>query len=287
MRIKNLCFCLSVIALLSACSKESRNDSKYDDAIIIDHTSIKLTAIPSEWIQAAKENLHIAYSHTSHGSQLTEGMSGLVSFKGDSYAWNNGGTGGALDLHDYAVAGDLGNPDRTSWASGTRAYLDANPDVNVVMWSWCGEVSDASEADINTYLGLMSGLERDYPKVKFVYMTGHLDGTGLTGNLHIRNEQIRKFCRDNNRVLYDFADIESYNPDEVYFGNKMPDDACAYDTNGDGTRDGNWAIEWQNSHTSGTDWFNCSAAHTQPVNANMKAYAAWWLWARLAGWKGN
>ena len=32
---------------------------------------------------------------------------------------------------------------------------------------------------------------------------------------------------------------------------KKPNDACDYDTNGDGTRDGNWAIEWQNSHAQG------------------------------------
>ena len=32
------------------------------------------------------------------------------------------------------------------------------------------------------------------------------------------------------------------------------------------------------------DWYSCSSAHSQPLNANRKAYAAWWLWARLAGW---
>ena len=231
--------------------------------------------------------IFIVYSHTSHGSQLTTGMSGLVSFKGTSFSWNNGGTDGALDLHDYAISGDLGNPDRTSWASGTRTYLASKPDVNVIIWSWCGEVSSASEADINTYLNFMNSLETDFPDVKFVYMTGHLDGTGLTGNLHLRNEQIRNHCKENKKILYDFEDIESYNPDGVYFGDKKPNDACNYDTNGDGTLDGNWATAWQNSHTEGADWFDCSAAHTQPVNANMKAYAAWWLWARLAGWNGE
>jgi hypothetical protein len=133
----------------------------------------------------------------------------------------------------------------------------------------------------------MSGLESSYSGVKFVYMTGHLDGTGLTGTLHLRNEQIREYCKTNGKILFDFEDIESYNPDGVYFGDKKPDDACAYDTNGDGTRDGNWAIEWQNSHALGTDWYNCSSAHSQPLNANQKAYAAWWLWARLAGWDGK
>jgi hypothetical protein len=276
-----------IITLMTSCSKEKDPGNVIGDGIIIDHSSTKLAAVPSDWISEAKINLHIAYSHTSHGSQLTTGMSGLVSFKGTSYSWNNGGTDGALDLHDYAIDGDLGNPDRTTWASRTRTYLAANPDVNVVIWSWCGEVSSASEADINTYLDLMNSLESDFPDIKFVYMTGHLDGTGLTGNLHLRNEQIRNYCRENKKILFDFEDIESYDPDGVYFGAKKPNDACDYDSNGDGTLDSNWATAWQNSHTEGVDWFSCSAAHTQPVNANMKAYAAWWLWARLAGWDGN
>lgn len=286
-RIINVIFSLTFAVLMAGCSKTDNPGYDDMDAIIIDHTSTKLSSIPSEWIDEAKETLHIAYGHTSHGSQLTEGMSGLVAFKGTEFKWNNGGTDGALDLRDYAMSGDLGNPDRTSWAERTRTYLDANPEINVIIWSWCGQVSTASEADIDTYLGLMEDLEKDYPDVRFVYMTGHLDGTGLTGNLHQRNEQIRNFCRGNNKVLYDFADIETYNPDGEYFGNKKPNDACDYDTNGDGTRDGNWAVEWQNSHRQGVDWFNCTAAHTQPLNANMKAYAAWWLWARLAGWNGK
>jgi hypothetical protein len=281
--MKSVRFCIFLLIIISVSGCEKDDKISFNN-MIIDHNCTKLGSIPSEYIAAAKQILHIAYGHTSHGSQLTTGMTGLVTFKGNTYAWNNGGTDGALDLHDYAMSGDLGNPDRTSWADRTRTYLNSNPDVNVIIWSWCGQVSSATETDINTYLNLMSDLESDFPDVKFVYMTGHLDGTGLTGNLHLRNEQIRNYCKGNDRILYDFADIESYNPDGTYFGDKKPNDACAYDTNSDGTPDGNWAVEWQNSHNQGVDWYSCSSAHSEPLNANMKAYAAWWLWARLAGW---
>jgi len=256
------------------------------DSMIIDHRHTDLGDVPLEWITKAKTDLHIAYGHTSHGSQITTGMTGLVSFAnapngGSTYAWNNGGTGGALDLRDspFSGASDLGNPDRTSWASATRSYLNSHSDVNVIMWSWCGQ-ADGSEEDIETYLDLMSELEEDYPDVRFVYMTGHTNGTGLTGNLHVRNQQIRDYCEDNEKILFDFEDIESYDPDGEYFGDKNVTDSCGYSG-------GNWAIEWQNSHTEGVDWYECSSAHSEPLNANLKAYAAWWLWARIAGWDGG
>lgn len=275
-----------LLVIIMGCKKDEPEISD-PGKMTFDHRCTDLGSVPDQWIEAARETLHIAYGHTSHGSQITSGMTGLVAFKGNKFAWNNGGSGGALDLHDYAMTGDLGNPNMTEWAVSTRTYLTANPDVNVIMWSWCGQVSTATEADINGYLALMSELEKDYPDVSFIYMTGHLDGSGLKGNLHLRNEQIRNYCNANDKILFDFADIECYNPDGTYFGDKKPNDACDYDTNGDGSLDGNWAIEWQNAHIQGTDWYQCSSAHSQPLNANQKAYAAWWLWARLAGWDGN
>ena len=256
--------------------------------IIADHTIAKLSILPDNWIDSAKAKLHIAYGHTSHGSQLITGMTGLENWKGSQYAFNEGGLNGALDIDDNAFPGasDLGNPDRTAWETATRNYLNnpSNNDVNVVIWSWCGQVSSATESDINTYLSLMNGLENDYPGVKFVYMTGHLDGTGLNGNLNQRNEQIRNYCLTNGKILYDFADIESYDPEGIYYLDKDANDNCDYDSDGNGSLDKNWAVDWQNSHILNVDWFNCSAAHSQPLNGNLKAYAAWWLWAKLAGW---
>jgi len=261
---------------------------------IVDHTCIDITEIPQSAIETAKATLHIGYGHTSHGSQLTTGMTGLVGFANsgglglslptDIFEWNNGGTGGALDLEEGDGYGsgwldhDCGY--YPSWVSETEEYLDdpSHADVNVIIWSWCGQASGRTEQQmIDTYLAPMTQLEADYPHVTFVYMTGHADGSGLEGNLHQRNQQIRDYCIANDKVLFDFYDIECYDPDGDYFGDQYVSDDCSY-------TGGNWAIEWQNAHTEGVDWYSCAAAHTQPLNANQKAYACWWLWAVLAGW---
>jgi hypothetical protein len=258
------------------------------DAIIIDHTCTQLKKIPKAAIGKAKKNLHIVYGHTSHGSQITTGMSGLVGFTqgggGKAFSWNRGGKEGALDLHDRGMGGDVGYFPK--WVNETNKYLEnpKNKKVNVVMWSWCGQISGLNEKQlIEKYLKPMTELEKKYPKITFVYMTGHLN-ISRQENTKARNDQVRAYCKKHGKVLFDFADIESWNPDGKHF--PYADDACNYYDETKKKKLGNWAIEWQKSHKQDVDWYQCGSAHSQPLNANQKAYAAWWLWARLAGWKG-
>mgnify|MGYP006282176233 CR=1 FL=1 len=266
------------------------------EPIIINHESTDITKLSEESIKLAKEKLHIAYNHTSHGSQLITGMEELIEFANnggrnlaleeDIFQFNNGGTNGALDLHDqFAGWSDCGR--YPEWVDLTRDYLDnpENSDVNVLMWSWCGQVDEKYAAGElwSEYLEPMTQLEEDYPSVTFVYMTGHVDINDDANN-KAANDSIRSFCENNNKVLYDFADIERYDPDNNYF--EYVDDNCDY-FNAEGEKLGNWAIEWQNSHTEGEEWYECEAAHSQPLNANQKAYAAWSLFTQIAKQKNT
>jgi hypothetical protein len=241
-------------------------------------------------------------------------MAGLIAFAGsgglglalpkDIFQFSSSGNDGGSYLHLFegsgSTAGDLELDVGyyPGWVKETRAYLGppdpitgrgtSHSQMNVIIWSWCGQVSAYTEQRmLDQYLLPMSQLEVDYPGVTFVYMTGHADGTGEDGNLHQRNQQIRDYCLANGKVLYDFYDIELYDPEGNYYGDKGVSGDCGYDSDGDGAWDRVWCLDWQNAHTEGVDWYACSCSHSYPINCNHKAYAAWWLWARLAGWNGN
>ena len=246
-------------------------------AIIIDHTCTDISQVPEYWINQGKDLFKISYGHTSHGSQIVTGMDILKNLYGALYDFNYSGSDGALSFHDYEPSGDLGNPDRTTWAQRTRDLLNTpDNDRNFIMWSWCGQ-ADTTPENMQIYLDLMSGLEAEYPDVTFIYMTGHLNGSGETGNLHQRNNQIRSHVVSNNGVLFDFADIESYDPDGNYFLDLGADDGCNYSG-------GNWADQWCGAHPSDNLCTTCSCAHSKPLNCNLKGRAFWWMMARLAGW---
>lgn len=226
-------------------------------AILADHTFVTtFDQIPTETFDTIRQDYHFFYGHTSHGSQIMSGLSMLVSLDSEKYQLP----------HFHEISDDLGHNGDTSWVQPTRNWLDENPDCNVVMWSWCGGASDNTEEGINTYLSAMTQLETDYPSVTFIYMTGHLDGGGPDGNLYQRNNQIRDFCSTNNKVLFDFADIESWDPDGNYYPNE--NDGCS------------WCYDWCDAN----DCPSCgSCAHSHCFNCNLKGKAFWSMMATIAG----
>lgn len=253
--------------------------------VMIDHTCTDIRKIPADQIEKAKKIFRVAYGHTSHGSQIVSGMDALRKSNPGLFGFGRG-NGTDLFLLDGTPQGDLGNPDRATWAQRTRELLSGpGKDLNVILWSWCGQAGSASEKDIQTYLDLMSRLETEFPGVTFVYMTGHLDGSGRNGNLNRRNEQIREFCRSKGKVLFDFADIESFDPDgNVNYMELNAKDSCDYMDDGIAR---NWADEWMKKNPQHGIALPGSAAHSRPLNGALKGRAFWWMMARLAGWDGK
>ncbi len=274
-----------------------------------------LRSIPTEFIDKARTELIIAYQHSSHGTHVSRGVFGLQDYKsGDNQLFGVSATPSEtkLEFRDFALesyappgvdASDL-SQDETAFIQTTRNYLDApeNATVNVIMWSWCsiydhdvsGNYLPGMETLINEYgpggtkIGTGDGL-REIP-VSFIFMTGHAIKDFNVGHETTPKEQadlIIDYCNTNHQFCLDYYTIDTYTMDNVYYD----------DTGDDGDSDsygGNFYHDWQNAHTLGEHYFEnkrtpggdvtYGAHNTQHITANRKAYAMWWILARLAGW---
>ncbi len=289
MRSPRILRAIGFLSILTAILSLSACDIFGDpNAIIrhINHSTAKVEDLSAEEIALAKEKLVIAYwypnagiSTQAFGHQIWAGMQGMDAFYGDSGAYDVGDmddASGRLRMGRIDGSLDIEAGQEGAWVSSTRVFLAANPQVNVVIWAWEDQLGqDMSDSTLNAYLFSMSALETEYPQVRFVYMTGHADGSGTAGNQCRWSRFIRNYCMTNSKYLYDFYDLDCYDPSNTYFGDKSVDSDCNYQKEGVGIR--NWGVEWDPEGSK--SWpVQCN---THNVNANQKARAAWNLWVNL------
>jgi hypothetical protein len=255
------------------------------DALIIDHTNTNLSKIPDYWLAQAK-TLTLHFAHTSHGSQINSGIEKLEQLdpKYDVAIQ----TGGPVALPSASSAlriYDGNNYTDSNWDYITPELYWADADgishtqsvattgwFDYSMWAWCGQQSDNSAATVQEYLDTLNTFESQYPAMRFILMTGHTDGSGSDGTLYRNNNLVRSYAASHGKVLFDFADIESYDPAGNYYPNT--DDSCP------------WCDDWCAAHPADCQNLPDSCAHSHPLNCKLKANAFWWMMARLAGWNG-
>jgi hypothetical protein len=258
--------------------------------IVIDHTCTDLSLVPEIWIEAAKD-LTLHYAHTSHGSQVMSGaltletldpVYAIVIREASTMGLPDQTEPPSIRIWDGTVGTTYVQPDHY-WATEagrtTTRAIAATGDYDFSMFCFCGELSWQSTDWVQSYLDTMAQFENDYPGMRFILMTGHTDGSGTEGTLNQNNNLIRQFAVDNGMVLFDFADIESWDPDGTHFLPLYCDDAGNYSG-------GNWCDEWCDAHPGHDLCTYCSCAHSTSLVCNLKGRAFWWMMARLAGWDG-
>ncbi len=276
-----------------------------------------LRSIPEQYINKARNELHVAYQHTSHGTHVSYGLFGLQDYKdGDDVLFgitNNNPTAGKLDFRDFAMASyaeegvdaaDLSR-NETAFIQATRNYLDdpGNAEINVVMWSWCniydhdvtGNYLPGMETLISEYgeggskIGTGAGQREN--AVTFIFMTGHGNAGSNVGEGCPKNQAdlITNHCVLNNRYCLDYYGIDTHDMDENYWED-------AGDNGNSASYGGNFYHDFQNSHAESIHYYynksapggdiTCGDHNDQHITANRKAYAMWYILARIAGWNG-
>ena len=123
-------------------------------------------------------------------------------------------------------------------------------------------------------------------------MTGHAEENNNVGDQKPKNQAdtIINYCKAKGYFCLDYYGIDTHDMEGNYWEDSSDDgNSTAYG--------GNFYADYQNSHELGVHYFEnkstpggsatFGAHNSQHITANRKAYAMWWILARISGWDGR
>ena len=215
--------------------------------IIIDHASVdSFSRIPDPALSAAKR-LRVMLRIASVGGNIYNGLNALSS---RNAKYNHGNW-------QFQSRGNPGAEAKiTDFVNEVAAHYD---NFDVLSMKFCFIDARVSFAD---YRDAMNNLEAEYPSKRFVWWTMPITiGDGASPAREAFNNKVRSYARDNNKILFDIADIESYDTDGQ---------ACTYQ--GYEALCGNYAAD---------------IGHLNGFGSQRVAQAFWCLMARIASGDGD
>lgn len=249
---------------------------------IIDHRYTNVEDIPFDVINSVKENMKLQWCGQSHSHQIATGLMFLeedfsdldVTTNTDGNVWLPEPNGTLCMMDGISGFNKCGHccmayiypeaywADASAFGNVETTLIDCYPSINVSGFLWCDELEGASEDYVQAYLDTLTAYDERYPDVTFVRTTCQAQGSGDNGyNRWLRNEQIRQHCIDNNKVLFDFADLDAWSNNDFSY----------YIYNGD-------TIPLEHPDYYGDIY------HTNELGNKNKARAIWYMLAILEGW---
>jgi len=255
--------------------------------LVADH-NVLIEVSPDDWsipqwlVDSAHQNLGIYFGHKSHGRQIVEGLNAIQRISArygvDISPVTDVLRSGVLSIRDgNTYVGDFFDGD-----TPVNQVLSENDWINTCFFVWCAEFNYGAWPDVgvmwdsarvvNEYLTKMEQLEKDFPAVQFIYSTGpayHNAGAQRSYNRFKLNNMIRKYCAENGKVLYDFADLDAwaYNRDT----REWERDTAVYEIDGE-------MVTVPHQHAK---YEYGPGTHATAESELIKAMAFWWLMTEL------
>ena len=200
---KTYALCLITVSfLLLSCNNDSSSSGgNSSSAIIIDHTSVDKTLSSSEVTSAKAMKLYL--EHASVGGYISDGLDALAvsdaNYSRTNFVFlnrSNPGDDEKIDLFYSHLTSNAPDPTTYKALMFKFCYIDNTTDMDALF---------------THAKSVMENLESTYPHQIFVWWTMPLQTTGDV-NRDKYNKLVRDYCKANDKILFDIADIESHDP---------------------------------------------------------------------------